>query len=100
MEIAIKKVAERDGDERFVLVNPTTREVLTVHDVSASTLRRFFQQRGASEALFDECIERARASYQDRSQHAAAAVSEASDTIEDDELLFDLGLGDNDADVH
>jgi len=34
VDVAIKKVSERDGKDRFVLVNAKTREVVTVHDVS------------------------------------------------------------------
>lgn len=96
MNVAIKKVSERDAEERFVLVNATTREVLTVHDVTEAPLRRYFKQQGMSDELFDACLARARARYQKRSDQPAAAVNEASDTIRDDDLLFDLGLGEDD----
>ena len=100
MDVAIKKVAEREEQERFVLVNATTREVLTVHDVSESTLRRFFKQRGMTDELFEDCLTKARDRYQDRAEKSSAPVSDASDTIEDDDLLFELGLGADDEDVH
>ena len=35
---AIKKVAERDGEDRFVLVNAQTRRVVTANDVSERSI--------------------------------------------------------------
>lgn len=93
MDVAIKKVAERDGQERFVLVNPTTREVLTVNDVSEQTLRRYFEQRGATSDLIEECLDRARRRHDQSAPKASVPVNDASETMGDDDLLFELGLG-------
>lgn len=95
MDVAIKKVAERNGQERFVLVNPNTREVLTVNDVSETTLRSFFKQRGMSGGLIDECIDRARQRHRTPPDRPGVPVSDASDTMGDDDLLFELGLGED-----
>lgn len=96
MEITIKKVAERNGVERFVLVNPQTREVLTSGDASEPALRRFFAARGVAKVVLDRCLERARDLY---------AAANSLSTSEDDEsdvsdLLQELGFGgdDNEAD--
>ena len=99
MDVTIKKVTERDGQERFVLVNAKTRDVLTVHDVSEPTLRRFFLQRGMSDELIDGCLVRARERYQQDIRGSQSSVDEASDTIPDDDLLFELGLGADDDDA-
>ena len=55
VEIAIKKVGQRDGKERFVLVNARTRQILTVNDVSERSLRNYFRKRGMADALIDKC---------------------------------------------
>lgn len=96
MDVAIKKVSEREGTDRFVLVNPTTREVVTVNDVSEATLRRFFREKGASEEVIDECLAKARKNYGERSRKASVPVSDAQETMGDDDLLFELGLGEDD----
>ena len=95
MDVAIKKVAERDGQERFVLVNAGTREVLTINDVSESTLRRFFKQRGADDELIDECLDRARLQRGESGGQPNVPVNQASETMGDDDLLFELGLDDD-----
>jgi hypothetical protein len=95
VDVAIKKVAERDGQERFVLVNASTREVLTVNDVSEPTLRRFFQQRGANGELVNECLDRARLKHGESGRKANVPVNQASETMGDDDLLFELGLDDD-----
>ena len=95
MDVAIKKVAERDGQERFVLVNASTREVLTVNDVSEATLRRFFRQRGANDNLIEECLDRARLKHGSSGRKANVPVNQASETMGDDDLLFELGLDDD-----
>ncbi len=96
MDVAIKKVSERDGTDRFVLVNPTTRDVVTVNDVSEATLRRFFSDKGASDEVIDECLGKARRVYGERSRKAGVPVSDAQETMGDDDLLFELGLGEDD----
>jgi len=95
VDVAIKKVAERDGRERFVLVNASTRKVLTVNDVSEATLRRFFHQRGANDDLIDECLDRARLQHGESARKANVPVNQASETMGDDDLLFELGLEDD-----
>lgn len=95
MDVAIKKVTERDGEDRFVLVNIQTREVLTVHDASEKTLRRYFTERGASPQLLDRCFERARKRFQQPRASSKVAVNQTSDTMGDDDLLIELGLADD-----
>ncbi|MBP88634.1 MAG: hypothetical protein CMJ64_18290 [Planctomycetaceae bacterium] len=95
MDVAIKIVAERNGQERFVLVNASTREVLTVNDVSEPTLRRFFQQRGANDDLISECLDRARLRRGESARQANVPVNQASETMGDDDLLLELGLDDD-----
>ncbi len=92
MEITIKKVSENDRGERFVLVELSTRRVITVHDTSEHALRRFFAARGVGPELLDHCFERARSRYADASR-AQPAVDHAADTSEDD-LLAGLGFDD------
>ena len=96
MDVSIKKVADRDGVERFVLVNSDTRKVLTTNDVSEESIRRFFRQLGAVDLLIDDCFERARERF-DSNSEPPAAVDQDADTGED--LLFELGLDEED-DVH
>jgi hypothetical protein len=100
VDITIKKVGRRDGKDRFVLVDPRTRRVLTVNDVSEGSLRRFFTMRGAEESMIDEALQTARDRFETASA-SAARVSEGAETIEDDDLLFELGLDEgSDADIH
>ena len=92
VEITIKKVGENDGGERFVLVDATTRKVLTVRDTSEKALRRFFEKRGTGAASIDACLRRARERYAATMQ-TQPVVDQASDTAEDD-ILSGLGLDD------
>jgi len=97
VDVAIKQVGQRDAQERFVLVDVKTRKVVTQNDASAEALERFFRKRGVPAATIQRCLEEARQKYQ-ATQKAAdrPAVDEAAQTIEDDNLLFELGLeGDN-----
>jgi hypothetical protein len=94
VDIAIKKVGRRDGKERFVLVNTETREIVTVNDVSEAALRRFFRQRGVTEELLNQCLERARRRYDEAAKRSP--VDEHADTMEGDDLLFQLGLEEED----
>ena len=96
VEVAIKKVSERDGKDRFVLANATTREVVTVNDVSEATLRRFFRDQGASEAMLNDCLAKARKAFGEGARKASVPVNDAQETLGDDDLLFELGLGDDD----
>ena len=96
VDVAIKKVSERDGKDRFVLVNATTREVVTVNDVSEATLRRFFLDKGASEEMLNSCLVKARKNFGDGARKASVPVSDAQETMGDDDLLFELGLGEDD----
>jgi hypothetical protein len=97
LDVTIKKVGQRAGQDRFILVQFQTRKVLTVHDVSARALRRFFHQRGVAEEVIETCLRVARSRYeQDRPRSQA---NEAAETVEDHDLLFELGLGgDSEAD--
>ncbi|MGE0759486.1 MAG: hypothetical protein AB7F89_05725 [Pirellulaceae bacterium] len=97
MDITIKKVGKRDGQERFVLVNAATRAVITVKDVTEAALRRFFQRRSVSDQEINRCLERARQRYATTTK--AAPVNESSDTMGEDDLLFQLGL-DEESEVH
>lgn len=93
MDVSIKKVGHRDGTERFVLLNAHTRDVLTVHDVSEASLRQFFGKRGIDKRTLDACFERARDRYE-QTAASSRSVDNAADTMQDDDLLFELGLGD------
>ena len=97
VETAIKKVGQRDGKERFVLVNTETREIITVKDVTETSLRRFFKQRGVKDDVIEQCITRARRRYDEAPKRSP--VDEHADTMEGDDLLFQLGL-EEDAEVH
>ena len=97
MDVAIKKVGKRDGKEWFVLVSTKTRQIITVKDVTETSLRRFFQKRGVGDDAIDKCIERARQRYAEAAKKPQA--NENADTMGEDDLLFQLGL-DEDADVH
>ncbi|MEX0819179.1 MAG: hypothetical protein WD070_06290, partial [Pirellulaceae bacterium] len=88
MDVAIKKVSEQDGNDRFVLVNAATREVVTVNDVSEATLRRFFHDRSVPDEMLDDCLAKAREKYGKKASPASVPVNEAQETMEDDDLLF------------
>jgi hypothetical protein len=97
VDVAIKKVGQRDGQERFVLVNAQTREVITMKDVTEIALRRFFARRGVSEQVVGKCLDRARQRYAESTK--ASPVNESADTMGEDDLLFQLGL-DEETNVH
>ncbi|MCA9121400.1 MAG: hypothetical protein H6822_07715 [Planctomycetaceae bacterium] len=96
VDVAIKKVSERDGKDRFVLINATTREVVTVHDISETTLRRYFADRGTSDAMLTDCLNKARKNYGENARKASVPANDAQETMGDDDLLFELGLGEDD----
>ncbi len=96
VDVAIKKVSERDGKDRFVLINATTREVVTVHDVSEATIRRYFGDKGASDAMLTDCLNKARKNYGKNARKAGVPANDAQETMGDDDLLFELGLGEDD----
>ena len=93
VDISIKKVGEKNGDERFVLVDPVTRRVLSMHDSSEESVRRFFAKRGNEGALIDKCFDRARRRYA-KAEQTQPSVDHAADTSGDD-LLAGLGLDDD-----
>jgi len=97
VEIGIKKVGQRDGKDRFVLVSVATREVLTVRDISEKALRKFFKQRGCDDETVNQSLARARRRYDESA--SKAKVDDSADTMEDGDLLFELGLEAN-ANVH
>ena len=83
VDVAIKKVSERDGKDRFVLINATTREVVTVNDVSEATIRRYFGDQGASEAHVNGCEARSVA-REERAVHALDGAREGREAMQDD----------------
>ena len=85
MEVSIKKVGERDGGERFILVNSETRRVISANDIDEAAIRRFFSQLGADDDLIDVCIERARERFNEPGEDDLTGEDE-------DDLLFELGL--------
>ena len=89
VEIAIKKVGQHDGVERFVLVNNRTRQVITVSDVSENALRRFFKKRNISDEAVNNSLARARKRFEATPKRSP--VDETAETQGDD-LLFQLGL--------
>ncbi len=100
VDVTIKKVGQRDGKDRFILVNARTRKVLTVDDVSEEALRRYFQEQGAGDELIENVLSSARERYAHSASAADARVDNAADTMDDDDLLFELGLGEgSDSDV-
>jgi hypothetical protein len=94
VDVSIKKVGQRDGQERFVLVNTKTRQVVTANDVSEKSIRRFFRQLKAPDKLIDKCLQRARERYAAESK-PVPQVSQTAETTEDEDLLFELGLEDD-----
>lgn len=96
VDVAIKKVSERAGKDRFVLVNATTREVVTVHDVSEATIRRFFRDKGASDEMIADCLAKARKNYGPGAPKVSVPANDAQETMGDDDLLFELGLSEDD----
>lgn len=111
MDVMIRKVGERDGKERFELVNVQTGDVITSKDASESSVRRYFKGKGLSNKYLDECFQKARARLQesqnggratdppgsDKKAAAKKAKSKKSEPAknEDDDLLFELGLEDS-----
>jgi hypothetical protein len=85
VEVSIKKVGERDGVERFILVNSQTRRVISANDVDEAAIRRFFAQLGADGELIDACIERASERFNEPGEDDLTGDDE-------DDLLFELGL--------
>jgi hypothetical protein len=99
VDIAINKVGQRDGVERFVLVSTESREVVTVRDVTEDALRRFFSQLGVTSSFLDQCLTRARERYDRSAKNGRPPVSDTAETREGDDLLLELGL-EQDAEVH
>jgi uncharacterized protein YfcZ (UPF0381/DUF406 family) len=93
VDVTIKKVSQKDGEERFLLIDSVTRKVLSVNDTSEQAVRRFFARRGAASQLIDRCFERARQRYTETTQ-SQPSVDQAADTSEDD-ILAGLGFDDD-----
>jgi hypothetical protein len=70
MDILVEKIGEREGKERFVLVNSKTHKVITVKDVSEPTLRKFLRGKGAKDDFIDECLQKARKRFE-KTNHKA-----------------------------
>ena len=94
MDVNIKRVGHRDGQDRFVLVDAKTRKIVSVNDVSEDALRRFFAKRGVDPELLNECLSKARKQHSELTASKPAA-NHAADTAEDNDLLFELGLTDD-----
>ena len=84
MKVAIQKVGERDGRERFVLVNYKTHETITVKDVSEPTLRKWLTGKGMDAAAINEGFRKAKKRYD-----LDAAENDDTDF---DEFLTEIGL--------
>lgn len=98
VDVAIRQVGERDAEDRFVLVDVKTRRIVTQHDASAEAIERFFRKRGVPAATIQHCLELARQRFQARQAPVARPpVDDASETIQDDSLLFELGLDGDDS---
>jgi hypothetical protein len=95
VDVAIKKVSVRDGQDRFILVNAATRDVVTVHDVSEATLCRFLRAQGASDDLIDKCLTNAHAQFGQALGEVSVPTNDAQETMGDDDLLFELGLSED-----
>jgi hypothetical protein len=101
LNVSIKQVGQREGQDRFVLVNTITRKVLTVSDVSEQSLRRYFRAEGVAEEVIADCLRTARRRYSTKVAQQREPVDQGAETIEDEDLLFELGLeGDSDASIH
>jgi hypothetical protein len=101
VDVTIKQVGHRDGKDRFVLVHPRTRKVLTVDDVTEAKIRQFFQKKGAASKLLDACLDVARERYALSKKDRVPSVDQGAETIGDDDVLFELGLDDeSDASIH
>lgn len=78
MNVVIEKSGERDGKERFVLLNMNTGEVITKRDVSEVTMRKYLTSIGETSKLIDEGFAKARLRFQKKHDDSVAQ--------EDDEL--------------
>ena len=94
MDVSIKKIGQRDGKERFELVDFVSREVVTVNDVSEATLRAYFHKRGVGDDTLDDCFMQARESYE-QATASGPPVDNAADSEEEDDLLFDVDLSED-----
>ncbi len=94
MDVAIRKIGQHDGQDRFVLVDVKTRRIVTTRDASAAAIKRFFVQRGVADGLVEKYLQLAHNQYAAAHKPPRPSVDDAADTIEDDNLLFELGLDD------
>ncbi len=78
MNVVIEKFGERDGQERFVLLNMKTGDVITKRDVSEKTLRKYLKGIGESAKLIDLGFAKARSRFEKKHNESAEQ--------EDDEL--------------
>lgn len=92
MDVAIRKVGQHDGQDRFVLVDVKTRRIVTTRDASAAAIKRFFVTRGVSADVVEKHLQLAHNQYAAAHKPPRPAVDDAAETIEDDNLLFELGL--------
>ena len=84
MKVAIQKVGERDGRERFVLVDYKTHETITANDVSEPTLRKWLVSKGMDVAVINESFRKAKKRYD--------LDAAGNDDTDFDEFLNEIGL--------
>lgn len=63
MDVRIEKVGERNGQDRFRLVNAGSGAPITVQDNSEETIRKYFRGKGLSKGYLDECFQKARSRF-------------------------------------
>ena len=90
MNVVVQKVGEKDGVERFVLLNQKTGDVITKNDVSEPTLRKYLLGAGETEKLIDDCLHKARRRY-DKSH---ASKDDDADQEGLDDIFSEIGLDD------
>lgn len=90
MDIAIEQIGERDGKERFVLVNVKTKKVITERDVSEPTLRKWLMEKFGDKAMIDKCFDKARKRF----KKPAVGSATVDDELDFDEFLSEIGLED------
>lgn len=77
MDVRIEKVGERNGQDRFRLVNASSGAPVTVQDNSEETIRKYFRGKGLSKGYLDECFQKARSRFSP-SANGGAAESRAA----------------------
>jgi len=86
MDVIIRKVGEQDGKERFELVDPKSGKVMTEHDASEASIRKYFKAKGLANGFIDQCLQKSRDQFEKRSHQpakssAATKSAPASKTV-------------------